>query len=98
MGPAFSRAFGNTTAVFSINGVSTSAVPIILRNGRSLDESEQHDQGVEAKTYSLAVAASDVPGLASLRDSMIFEGVTYAITNHDDDGRAMLRLYVTGDI
>ena len=98
MGSAFSRAFGNATAVFMVDGVVTSPVTLILRNGRSLDLADQNDQDIEARTYSLAVAASDVPGLTSQRDTMVFDGVTYAIRNIEDDARAMLRIYVTGDI
>lgn len=98
MGSAFSRAFGNATAIFTINGVAGLPVPIILRNGRDLDEGEEQGQSLEARTYSLAVAASLVPGLASQRDVMTFEGTVYPIVNHTDDAHAMLRVFVRGDI
>jgi hypothetical protein len=98
MGSAFSRAFGNADAIFTIDGVQGLPVRIILRNGVSLDVADEQGQDIEAKTYSLSVAAADVIGLASLRDSMTFEGNTYSIRNHDDDGHAMLRIFVTGDI
>ncbi|WEZ84581.1 hypothetical protein P6U16_08405 [Rhizobium sp. 32-5/1] len=98
MGSAFSRAFGNTTAVFTINGVVGLPVPIILRNGRDLDEGEEQGQGLEARTYSLAVAATDVAGLISQRDTMTFEGTVYPIVNHTDDAHAMLRVFLRGEI
>jgi len=98
MGSAFSRAFGNAEAIFTIDGVQRPPVRIILRNGVSLDIGEEQGQDVEAKTYSLSVAAADVAGLTSLRDTMMFEGNTYGIRNHDDDGHAMMRIFVMGDI
>ncbi len=98
MGSAFSRALSNAEAIFTIDGVQSLPVRIILRNGVSLDVGEEQGQDIEAKTYSLAVAAADVAGLTSLRDSMTFEGNIYRIRNHDDDGHAMMRIFVTGDI
>lgn len=97
MGPAFSRAFGNASAVFTIAGIAGQPVPIILRNGRDLDEGDEQGQGLEASTYSLAVAASHVAGLTSQRDTMTFNGTVYPILNHTDDAHAMLRVFVQGE-
>lgn len=98
MGPAFSRAFGNATAIFTIGGVPGPSVPIILRNGRDLDEGDEQGQGLEVRTYSLGVAAVHAPGLTSQRDTLLFDGKVYSVRNHIDDGHAMLRIFVTGDI
>lgn len=98
MGGAFADAFGNADAVFTIDGVNTPSTRIILRVGIATDEVEEQGHGVEAVNYSLCVPASSVPGLTSQRDSVTYNGITYPIINHTDDARAMLRLFVEGDL
>lgn len=99
MGPKFARAFGNVDAVFIIAGVvSPKAVRGILRVWRDVELMEEVDQAVEGTTHLLAVAAADVPGLESKRDTVAIDGVTYPIINVSDDARAMLKLSLSGDI
>lgn len=109
MGEAFDRAFGNVDAVFTINGIERPAVRAILRKWRDVEEGEEQGQAVEGTTHLLAVAHSKVQDLVSQRDSVtIFEldvlerriepGQIFAIRNHADDARAMLRIYLSGDI
>jgi len=109
MGESFDRAFGNADAVFTINGVALAPVRVIFRQWREVDEGEEQGQSVEGTTHLLAVAHSKVPGLQSQRDSVTVHeldalgsptgvSATYQIKNHSDDARAMLRIYLSGDI
>lgn len=99
MGPKFAKAFGNVDTVFTINGVAgPKAVRGILRVWRDVELMEEVDQAVEGTTHVLSVAATDVPGLESKRDSVSIDGVTYPIINVSDDARAMLKLSLSGDI
>ncbi|ANK73607.1 hypothetical protein FA04_13850 [Ensifer adhaerens] len=99
MGSKFAKAFGNVDAVFTIAGVvSPKAVRGILRVWRDVELMEEVDQAVEGTTHLLAVAATDVPGLESRRDTVAIDGVTYPIINVSDDARAMLKLSLSGDI
>lgn len=109
MGESFSRAFGNVDAVFTIDGEVRPAVRAILRQWRDVEESEELGQSVEGTTHLLSVASSMVPGLVSQRDSVsifvtdragnrVDDGAEFAVKNHADDGRAMLKIYLTGDI
>jgi hypothetical protein len=109
MGPQFAETFGNCDAVFTIAGAIMPAVSGILRRWRDLDEAEEGGQSVEGTTHLLSVAAASVPGLASQRDSVTVHeldalgsrtgvSASYQIKNHSDDARAMLRIYLSGDI
>ncbi|MDX3929220.1 MAG: hypothetical protein QHC90_25890 [Shinella sp.] len=109
LGEEFAGAFGNVDAQFTIAGVLLPRVRAILRQWRELDLGEEQGQAVEGTTHLLSVAADMVPGLVSQRDSVtIFaldaEGfptgisTTFEIKNHSDDARAMVRIYLSGDI
>ncbi|WDZ75454.1 hypothetical protein PWG15_12590 [Ensifer adhaerens] len=99
MGPKFAKAFGSVDAVFTIAGVvSPKAVRGIFRVWRGVDLVDEADQAVEGTTHVLSVAATDVPGLESQRDTVAIDGVTYPIINVSDDARAMLKLSLSGDI
>ena len=99
MGPKFARAFGNVDALFTISGVvGPKAVRGILRVWRDVELMEEVAQAVEGTTHVLSVAATDVLGLESKRDSVSIDGVTYPIINVSDDARAMLKLSLSGDI
>ncbi|MGV0817124.1 head-tail joining protein [Martelella sp. AMO21009] len=100
MGAGFVSAFGNVDCVFTVDGVDQSAsVRGILRQKRELEiAGEFGDQDVEAVTHVLSVAAVGLEALEAQRDSVTIAGTTYDIKNQMDDGRAMLKLYLTGDI
>jgi len=109
MGSQFADAFGNCDCLFEVNGVALIPVRGILRRWRDVDQSEESGQSAEGTTHSLSVAAVSVPGLVSQRDSVtifmtddagvrIDAGTLYEIKNHADDARAMLRIYLSGDI
>lgn len=109
MGSQFAEAFGNCDCIFEVNGVALVSVRGILRKWRELGQSEEGGQDVEGTTHSLSVAAVSVPGLVSQRDSVtifltddagirIDSGTLFQIKNHADDARAMLRIYLAGDI
>lgn len=109
MGSQFADAFGNCDCIFTINGAAVAPVRGILRLWRDVEQSEEGGQSVEGTTHSLAVAASSVPGLVSQRDSVVIfmtddvgvrldAGRPFEIRNHADDARAMLRIYLAGDI
>lgn len=109
MGPQFVRFLGNADCEFTIGGVMRPSVRGILRQWRDIDMVEDFSQAVEGTTHLLSVAASDIPGLASQRDRVaifltdpsgkrIDAGNTFEVKNHTDDGRAMLKIYLKGDI
>lgn len=98
MGPKFARAFGNVDAVFTIEGVVRPKVRGVLRVWREVDLVEEVSQAVEGTTHLLSIAATDAPGLESQRDTVTIDGVTYPIINVEDDARAMLKLFLSGDI
>lgn len=109
MGSQFADAFGNCDAVFTVNGLALAPVRGILRRWREIDQMEEASQTVEGTTHLLSVAAVSVPGLASQRDSVTIYmtddngvrldvGLTFQVKNHTDDARAMLRIYLSGDI
>lgn len=98
MGPKFARAFGNVDAVFTIGGVVRPKVRGVLRVWREVDLVEEVSQAVEGTTHFLSIAATDAPGLESQRDTVTIDGVTYPIINVEDDARAMLKLFLSGDI
>ncbi len=99
MGAEFSDTFGNVDAVFTINGVvSPKVVRGIFRVWRGVDLVDEADQAVEGTTHVLSIAATDVPGLESQRDTVVIDGVAYPIINVSDDARAMLKLSLSGDI
>ena len=109
MGAAFDMAFGNVDAVFTIAGVARPSVRAILRKWREIDLVEDLGQAVEGTTHLLSVAADKVVGLESQRDSVTLHeldphgmrtGVSAAfeIRDHSDDGRAMARIHLSGDI
>lgn len=109
MGAAFEKAFGNVDAVFTIAGVDRPPVRAILRKWREIDLAEDLGQAVEGTTHLLSVAADSVAGLMSQRDSVIIHeldrngvrtGVSAAfeIRDNSDDGRAMVRIHLSGDI
>ncbi len=109
MGAAFARSFGNVDCVFTIDGAERASVRGILRQWRDIDLGDELAQPVEGTTHLLSVASSEVPGLVSQRDSVtifatdstgkrIDNGIPFDVKNHEDDGRAMLKIYLTGDI
>ncbi|SOC38988.1 hypothetical protein SAMN05892877_105364 [Rhizobium subbaraonis] len=109
MGAAFDDAFGNVDAAFTIDGVQRPAVRAILRKWREIDLVDDLGQGVEGTTHLLSVAAGKVSGLESQRDSVIIHeldrngvrtgvNAAFEIRDHSDDGRAMARIHLSGDI
>ena len=64
-------------------------IPICKKYGR---------QDVEAITHVLSVSASGLETLESERDSVTINGEAYLIANHTDDGRAMIKLHLKGEI
>lgn len=109
MGAEFSRALGNVDCEFIIAGVAQTSVRGILRQWRDIDLSEELSQSVEGTTHLLSVASSSTPGLVSQRDKVtifkldpignrVDDGQLFEIRNHADDGRAMLKIYLKGDI
>lgn len=98
MGPKFARAFGNVDAVLTIAGVARPKVRGVFRIWREVELAEEMSQAVEGTTHVLSIAATDAPGLESQRDTVTIDGVTYPIINVEDDARAMLKLFLSGDI
>jgi hypothetical protein len=97
MAGAFTRAFANVDAVFTIAGVPGDPVRAILRQERVADLADD-GVGVEGLVHTLAVDADKVPGIASQRDSVTIAGETFGIGNRLDDGRAMARFILDGEI
>ncbi|WP_404862074.1 hypothetical protein [Georhizobium sp. MAB10] len=99
MGAAITAAFGNVDAVFTIDGVSQPAVRALLRQRRDIDLGDEGGQAIEGTRHTLAVDARllAVPPVTG-RDSVTISGITYRIGNRLDDGRAMLRFILDGDI
>lgn len=98
MGAAFGRAFGNADGIFTIAGATGGPVRIVARKIRETNLAEESDQGVEGVIDSVSVAADAVPGLTSQRDTVEIGGVSYPIRNIADDGRAMLKLLLQGNL
>lgn len=109
MGPAFLRGFGNAEAVFTIAGTARNPVKAIVRQWREPDMMEAEGQAVEGASHVVAVASGDIAGLVSQRDSVTLHildksgartGVTVAgkIRNQAEDGRAMTKLWIKGNI
>lgn len=100
MGDAFAGTFGNVDCRFTIGGVQRSdSVRGILRQKRELELGDAFGrQDVEAVTHVLSVPATGLDDLESERDTVIIDRTTYGIRNLTDDGRAMLKLWLKGDI
>ncbi|SOC47088.1 hypothetical protein SAMN05892877_1273 [Rhizobium subbaraonis] len=109
MGAAFEKAFGNVDAVFTIAGVDRPPVRAVLRKWREIDLVEDLGQAVEGTTHLMSVSAENVAGLMSQRDSVIIheldrngartgDSAAFEIRDHSDDGRAMVRIHLSGDI
>lgn len=109
IGSQFADALGNCDCVFTVGGLALIPCRGILRRFRDIEQSEEAGQDVEGTTHSLSVAAVSVPGLVSQRDTVTVyvtddagvrtgEVMLFTIKNHTDDARAMLRIYLAGDI
>ncbi|AJY47045.1 head-tail joining protein [Martelella endophytica] len=100
MGDAFAGTFGNVDCRFTIDGVALSdPVRGILRQKRELELADEFGrQDVEAVTHVLSVPATGLEELESERDTVNIDGTFYGIRNLSDDGRAMLKLWLKGDI
>lgn len=97
MAGAFTRAFANVDAVFTIAGVAGNPVRAILRRER-VDDLADDGVAVEGTVHTLAVDADKVPGMVSQRDHVTIAGETFGIGNRIDDGRAMARFVLNGEI
>ncbi|AMM84827.1 hypothetical protein [Martelella sp. AD-3] len=100
MGEAFAGTFGNVDCRFTIAGVGLpDPVRGILRQKRELELADEFGrQDVEAITHVLSVPVSGLEELEGERDSVAIDGTTYGIRNVTDDGRAMLKIWLRGDI
>ena len=98
MAGAITRALGNADAVFTIGGVALDPVRVLFRRERVVDLAEDAGFGVEGMVHTLAVDATAVPGITSGRDTVTIAGSTYGIGNRLDDGRAMMRFILDGDV
>ncbi|AMM84247.1 hypothetical protein [Martelella sp. AD-3] len=100
MGEAFAGTFGNVDCRFTIAGVVL-ADPVrgILRQKRELELADEFGrQDVEAITHVLSVPAAGLEELEGERDSVTIDGTAYGIRNVTDDGRAILKVWLRGDI
>lgn len=99
MAEAFTGVFGNVDVTLVIDGV-TAASPVrgILRQVREIDLVTESGVSVEGVTHRLDLSASDAAGLESDRDSVVIGGETYEIRALTDDGRAMINLFLRGDV
>jgi len=100
MGPAFAGAFGNVDCRFTIDGLmQPETCRGLLRQKRELELADEYGrQDVEAVTHVLSVPATGLEDLESERDQVEIDGKAYAIRNLTDDGRAMLKIWLRGDI
>jgi hypothetical protein len=98
MADAFTSALGNVDAVFTIDGIPGQPVRAILRQRRDIDMVEDAGQSVEGTVHTLAVDALLVAGITSNRDTVTIDGVVFGIGNRIDDGRAMMRFVLDGNI
>ena len=100
MGPAFAATFGNVDCRFTVDGeVQPETCRGILRQKRELELADEYGrQDVEAVTHVLSVPATGLEALESERDQVEIDGEAYAIHNLTDDGRAMLKIWLRGDI
>lgn len=98
LGDDFSDTFGNVDVTPVVGGVGQSVVRGILRQVREMDLIDDRGVAVEGVTHSLALAAAAGEMLVSGRDSVVIDGVIYPVRTKLDDGRAMIKLYLKGDV
>lgn len=98
MGGAFTGAFGNVDVTPIVDGEDQATVRGILRQVRETDLMEETGHAVEGVTHRLSLAAEDAATLVSGTDRMRIGGVTYDIRSVADDGRAMTKFLLSGDI
>ncbi|TCT34704.1 head-tail joining protein [Martelella mediterranea] len=100
MGPAFAAALGNVDCRFTIDGVLQPETSRgILRQKRELEFADEYGrQDVEAVTHVLSVPATGLEKLESERDQVEIDDASFDIRNITDDGRAMLKIWLRGDI
>ncbi|MET3602175.1 head-tail joining protein [Martelella mangrovi] len=100
MGEAFAGTFGNVDCLFTVDGIALpDPVRGILRQKRELELADAFGrQDVEAVTHVLSVPATGLEDLESERDTVTIGGTVYDICNVTDDGRAMLKVWLRGDI
>ena len=98
LGDDFSDAFGNVDVTPVVGGVGRSVVRGILRQVREMDLIDDRGVAVEGVTHSLALAAAAAGALVSGRDSVVIDAVSYPVRGKRDDGRAMITLFLKGDV
>ena len=98
MSGAFTAALGNVDVIPIVDGVDQATVRGILRQVREIDLVEEAAQAVEGVTHKLSISAEAADELKTGRDSVRIGGTEYAVRARGEDGRAMARLYLTGDI
>lgn len=109
MGEHFTAAFSNAEAEFTIAGTRRPAVRCILRQWRDADLVEAEGQAVEGTSHLLSVSSGAVAGLVSQRDRVDLypldalgartgDVIACAIRNHADDGRAMTKIWLEGNL
>lgn len=94
----FTSAFGNVDVTPVVDGVEQTPVRGILRQAREMDLMDEVGPAIEGVTHRLSIAAEAAAGLKTGRDSVLIVGTSYDIRARSDDGRAMARLYLKGDI
>ena len=98
MAGAFTTTLGNVDVTPVVDGVDQAAVRGILRQRREIDLVEEAGAMVEGVTHVLSLAADAAELLVTDRDSVRIEATTYLVRSRSDDGRAMARLFLKGDI
>lgn len=90
----------NVDVTFTIDGnLQPGSARGILRQARETDLADQgYGVAIEGITHRLSLAASDAEALQSGRDRVTIAGTTYTVRAIADDGRAMVKLLLGGDV
>ncbi|MEP2977964.1 MAG: hypothetical protein ABJO86_00675 [Lentilitoribacter sp.] len=99
MADEFLNAFSNVDIYLIVGGVKADApIRAILRQVRDDEDHIEAGVVVEGVSHIVSISALAAGGLKNNRDAIELNGTTYKLKSKKDDGRAMVRLGLEGDL
>lgn len=99
MADEFLDELSNVDLYLIVNGVKADAtIRGILRQARDDEDHIEAGVVVEGLSHVLSISAIAATDLLADRDSIELNGTTYNLKTKKDDGRAMVRLGLEGDL